>query len=211
MKTPKVINLLKRVFEKFKHSIELSKYNEFTIAEYFRRQGAQIGEECYIVPRTLGTEPYLVKIGNHVTIGPSVKFVTHDGGPWIFRKDSPDLKDIQVFGPIVIEDNCVIGLEAILFPNIKIGPNSIVGAGSVVIKDVPANTIVMGVPARPFGSIEKYKEKCIARWEAQRPRNFSAPAGASAGNGYREMIEGRRALKKHLLELYSNELTLEKK
>ena len=44
-----------------------------------------------------------------------VKFITHDGAVWIFRQEVPDL---QVFGPIIIEDNCVIGRGAILFANV---------------------------------------------------------------------------------------------
>ncbi|GAI46775.1 unnamed protein product, partial [marine sediment metagenome] len=125
-----------------------------------------IGENCDILVSSLGTEPYLVRIGNHVFISPGVVFHTHDGGVWIFREEVPD---IRVFGPIIIEDNCIIGQGAILLPNIRIGRNSIVGAGSVVISDVPPNSIVMGVPARAISSIHKYKERCITRWKEQKP------------------------------------------
>ncbi len=159
-------SFFKRAFEKIKRSLILSRYNNFTIAEYFRKQGAQIGEDCLIIPRKLGTEPYLIKIGNHVVINQDVKLHTHDGGTWIFRQEMPDLR---VFGPIIIEDNCLIGENAQILPNVTIGRNSIVAAGSVVIMDVPPNSIVMGVPARNFGSIEKYKEKCTQRWAEQKP------------------------------------------
>lgn len=162
-------NITTRKFKKFKEGWELHKYDRFTIADYFRRQGAQVGEGCSIIPTSLGTEPYLVKIGNHVTIASNVRFITHDGGAWLFRKEFPDL---QVFGPIIIEDNCVIGENALLLPNIRIGPNSIVAAGSVVISDIPPDCIAIGVPARPFGSVQKYREKCLARWHEQRPQNI---------------------------------------
>ncbi len=164
-----MLQIFAKIINKIKRTRELSKYNNFTIAEYFRKQGAQIGEECYIVPRHLGTEPYLVKIGNHVAITQNVRFHTHDGGTWVFRQEMPDLR---VFGPIIIEDNCLIGENVHILPNITIGENSIVAAGSVVIADVPPNSIVMGVPARRFGSIQKYKEKCIEQWKSQRPPNF---------------------------------------
>ena len=71
------------------------KYDQYTIAEYFRKQGAQVGEGCSIITRSLGDEPYLVKIGNHVTIAGGVIFATHDGAAWIIRQQIPD---IQVFG-----------------------------------------------------------------------------------------------------------------
>ena len=178
--------------------IELSRYDRFTIAEYFRKQGAQIGEGCSIIPHSLGIEPYLVKIGNNVTIAQGVKFITHDGAVWVFRKEVPD---IQVFGSIIIEDNCVIGENAILFPDIRIGQNSIVGAGSVVISDILPNTIAMGVPARPFGSVEKYKEKCIAKWKEQKPSNCIIENGYTWWTS-RHIEENRKKLKKHLIKLF---------
>ena len=161
--------VMRRLVIKIKRAYELSKYDNFTIAEYFRKQGTQIGDNCLIIPRKLGTEPYLVKIGNHVVINQDVKFHTHDGGTWIFRQEIPGLR---VFGPIIIEDNCLIGDNVQILPNVTIGKNSIVAAGSIVIADVPPDSIVMGVPARRFGSVKKYKEKCIARWKEQKPPNF---------------------------------------
>ena len=197
-----IFNVVKSLIARIRRSYELRKYNPNTIAEYFRKQGAQVGENCQIVPTKLGTEPYLVKIGNHVTIAKAARFMTHDGGTWIFRDEMPDL---QVFGPIVIEDNCVIGQNAILFPNIRIGKNSIVGAGSVVINDVPPDTIVMGVPARPFGATAKYKEKCFERWSVQQPPNCIIEAGENWWNSI-HFHENRRKLKEHLLNLFKDEL-----
>ncbi len=197
-----IINMLVNIIRKLKRSYELRKYNPSTIADYFRKQGAQIGDHCQIVPTHLGMEPYLVKIGNHVTIAQGVKFMTHDGATWIFRHEMPD---IQVFGPIVIEDNCVIGQDAIIFPNVRIGKNSVVGASSVVISDVPPDTIVMGVPARPLGSTAKYREKCIERWQAQRPPDCKIDPGENWWNS-RHFQENRAKLKEHLLKIFETEL-----
>ena len=122
-------NVITRTFQRLKEGWELYNYDRFTMAEYFRKLGATVGENCSIIPTNFGPEPYLVKIGNHVTIATGVKFSTHDGGVWIFRNEIPD---IQVYGSIEIGDNCVIGENVILLPNIKIGENSIIGAGSVV-------------------------------------------------------------------------------
>ena len=185
-----------------KRSLELRKYDPFTIAEYFRKQGAKVGENCMIVPTKLGTEPYMVRIGNHVAIAQGVKFITHDGGVWIFRDEIPDM---QVFGPITIEDNCIIGQDAVLFPNIRIGKNSIVGANSVVISDVPSDTIVIGVPARPFGSVMKYKQKCMERWNIQRPPDCIIEPGETWWNS-RHFRDNREKLRKHLLKVYEKDL-----
>jgi acetyltransferase-like isoleucine patch superfamily enzyme len=199
-----LFNFLKSAVTRIITAYELRKYNSYTIAEYLRKQGTQIGNNCNIVPTMLGTEPYLIKIGNHVTIAVGVKFLTHDGGPWLFRDEIPDL---QVFGPIIIEDNCVIGHDAVLLPNTRIGKNSIVGAGSVVISDVPPDTIVMGVPARPFGSVAKYREKCIEKWNIQRPPDITIEHGKTWWNS-RHFNENRRKLKEHLLRLFKNELKI---
>lgn len=197
-----VLQLIGKLYRRLRTWLELCRYNPTTIAEYFRRQGAQIGEDCYIVPTSLGTEPYLVKIGNHVAIANGVTFVTHDGGAWLFRRELPDL---QVYGPIVIEDNCFIGQDAILCPNIRIGPNSIVGAGSVVISDVPPETVVMGVPARPIGSVNKYREKCLHRWAHQRPCDVVIEVGETWWNS-RHFQVNRERLRRHLLTHFRDEL-----
>jgi serine acetyltransferase len=48
-------------------------------------------------------------------------------------------------------------------PNIVIDPNAVVGAGAVVTKDVPENTVVTGVPAKPLMSIQEYKDKALQK------------------------------------------------
>ncbi len=191
-------NLLHRL----RMNLTLRKYTPETIAPYFRQLGAQVGEGCYIVPTDLGTEPYLIKIGNHVAVAAGVTFVTHDGAAWIFRQEVPD---VQVFGPIVIEDNCFIGYGAILCPNIRIGANSIVGAGSVVIADVPPGSLVMGVPARPWGSVARYREKCLALWEAQRPPGVRFDPGETWWNS-RHLAYNRARLREHLLRVFAAQL-----
>jgi acetyltransferase-like isoleucine patch superfamily enzyme len=198
-----MFSLLEIVKEKARHIREsyiLSKYDRFTIAEYFRKQGAQVGEQCSIISTYLGTEPYLIKIGNHVAIATGVKFITHDGGAWIFRDQIPDL---QVFGPIVIEDNCVIGENVILMPNVRIGPNTIIGAGSVVINSIPPDVIALGVPARPIASVDKYKEKCIERWQVQKPPDVRIESGETWWNS-KYYHDNLIFLREHLRKLFTN-------
>jgi acetyltransferase-like isoleucine patch superfamily enzyme len=140
------------------------RYNDLTVAEYYRKQGAKIGKNCRIHSRSVWGDAKQVTIGNHVFIAQGVILHTHDGGAWILREEVPR---ILVTGTINIEDNCVIGANAQLLPDVHIGANSIIGAGSVVINDIPANSIALGVPARVIGSTLKYKEKNLAKWNQQ--------------------------------------------
>ena len=162
-----LINIFRRLTNRYR----LASYNDFTIAAYFRDQGARIGDDCRILVRTLGAEPFLVRIGNHCTIAGDVVFACHDGATWVFTEELPSL---QSFGTIEVLDNCFIGYGAILLPGIRIGPNAIVGAGAVVTKDVPPNTVVAGCPAKPLCSLETYKQKIIATWNEQRPDGYFA-------------------------------------
>lgn len=109
---------------------------------------------------TFGSEPYLVSIGNHVTVTAGVRFVTHDGGVWVLRDKYPD---IDVVGRVTVHDNVFLGLGSILMPNIEIGPNAVVAAGSVVTRSVSEGSVVGGVPAKPIRSVSEYETGVLQR------------------------------------------------
>ncbi|HDD24236.1 MAG TPA: acyltransferase [Chloroflexi bacterium] len=133
---------------------------------YLRFLGVRIGERCsiYTDPHNFGTEPWLVELGDDVTVGQGVLFITHDGTSRLFRKHLQGASPFgNRFGTIRIRDNCFIGNNAILLPDIEIGPDSAVGAGSVVTRSVPPRTIVAGNPARPIRSLDAYIENYTRR------------------------------------------------
>jgi acetyltransferase-like isoleucine patch superfamily enzyme len=127
-------------------------------AKFFKNI-VKMGEDCQIFSKVeFGSEPYLIELGNKVKITSGVKFITHDGGMYVLRNMgiSPNA---DKFGRIVIGNNVFIGWDTIVMPNVRIGDNCVIGAGSVVTKDIPSDSVVAGVPARVLCSINKYYEK----------------------------------------------------
>ena len=128
--------------------------------KYWRALGASIGEGCDIFSSAyLGGEPYLVTIGNQVRITHNVLFITHDGGVWVLRNLDDRFKNIDKFGKIKIGNNVHIGTGAVIMPGVTIGNNCIIGVGAVVTKDVPDNSIVVGIPARVIKTIDEYAQQ----------------------------------------------------
>jgi acetyltransferase-like isoleucine patch superfamily enzyme len=119
----------------------------------------RIGTGCsiYTDPSAFGTEPWLIEIGNNVSLSEGVSLITHDVTSRLFRDRLPGMSSFgNRFGTIVIHDNCVVGNRAILLPGIEVGPDSAVGAGSVVTRSVPPRTIVAGNPARAIKTLDEY-------------------------------------------------------
>jgi maltose O-acetyltransferase len=91
-----------------------------------------------------------VHIGQHVMIGPAVQIYT----PAHHLQAEARNQGWEVAKAIVIEENVWIGGGAILLPGVRVGRNAVVGAGAVVSRSVPANTVVAGNPARVIREIE---------------------------------------------------------
>lgn len=125
--------------------------------QYARKQGVNIGKNCWIGSLNFGSEPYLVTIGDHVQITDHVAFFTHGGG-WVFRNEIPDM---DFFGKIIVKDNVYIGSGSYILPGVTIESNVIIAARSVVTKSIPEGVIVAGNPARIIGTIEDYKNKIV--------------------------------------------------
>lgn len=147
----RVIKILMEKYQKNLHPVS-----------YWRKKGAKIGEKCEIyTSANLSSEPYLIHIGNHVRINSGVNFVTHDGGAWVLREYLKDngAEKIDLFGNIYVGNNVHIGTNAIIMPNVNIGNNCIIGCGAIVTKDIPDNSVAVGVPARVIETIDEYAEK----------------------------------------------------
>ena len=168
----------------------LKVYNEIPHVEpllreqMLRKMMAEVGENCYVESPFyanwgghhvhLGKNVYFnfgvtmvddthIYIGDYTMLGPNVTIATA-GHPI-----DPDLrrKGLQYNLPVHIGSNCWLGAGVIVMPGVTIGDNTVVGAGSVVTKDLPAGVVAVGNPCRvmrPVGDHDRqfyWRNKCI--------------------------------------------------
>ncbi|WP_429140932.1 acyltransferase [Aeromonas veronii] len=143
---------MKKMIIKVLQALRIKKMNG---VEYARSIGVKVGENCRLIDVTFSSEPYLVIIGNHVS-ATRTHFETHDGGLWVFREQHPDWDIIK---PIIIGNNVYIGTGVTILPGVSIGDNVIVGAASVVTKDLEPNSVYAGIPAKKIKNIDEYFHK----------------------------------------------------
>jgi len=140
--------------------ILLDYYYKFKLdgVSYARRIGVNVGNDCRVFTTTFGAEPWLIEIGNKVTVTSGVKILTHDGAAWLFK----DKKGRRfLYKKTVIKNNVFIGVNSIIMPGVVIEDNVVVAAGSVVTKSVPSGVIIGGNPAKIIGDFDSYKKRVL--------------------------------------------------
>ena len=171
-------------------------------AEMLREMFAEIGENCYIEPPFhanfggkhvhFGSNIYAnfnltlvddthIYVGDNTKFGPNVTVCT------AAHPILPELreKQYQYNAPVHIGKCCWIGTGSVILPGVSIGDNSVIGAGSVVTKDIPANVVAVGVPCRvlrPIGERDKefyFKDLRISDCELYNKHNLSKTTGRS--------------------------------
>lgn len=145
-----------------------------------KKMFAEIGDDCYIEPPFhanwggknvhFGNGVYAnfnltmvddcdIFVGNNVMFGPNVTVSagTHPIHPELRSKQA------QYNIPIHIGNNVWIGANSVILPGVNIGDNSIIGAGSIVTKDIPSNVVAVGNPCRVLREINENDMKYYYR------------------------------------------------
>ena len=103
----------------------------------------EIGEKFYSNHNLVILDANKVTFGNNVQIGPNCGFYT-SGHPI----DREARRNVEFAKPITIGNDVWIGGNVCVMPGVKIGDNTVIGAGSVVTKDIPANVVAVGNPCK---------------------------------------------------------------
>lgn len=129
-------------------------------AAYLKKHNVfdSMGERCYWGPNLLPLYPKLIRIHDHVIIHKTAVIKTHDMINSFLRRARPDMDfgATERLGCVEIMDNVYVGENVIILPEVRIGKNCIISAGSVVTQDVPENSIVAGNPAKVIGRFDLY-------------------------------------------------------
>ncbi len=108
--------------------------------------GISLGSDSYVGPHSVLFGAGEIHIGDKVAIGPDCVITSH--GHRFGRLDVPILDQDTRFERVTIEDDVYIGAGAVILHGVTVGKGAVIGAGSVVPRDVPPHSVVLGVPAR---------------------------------------------------------------
>lgn len=119
-----------------------------------RNLGMHIGEDVLLPPSTFVDQShcFLISIGDHVGFGPECLILAHDA-------QMDEFLDAARLGRVIIHASCHIGARTIILPGVELGPRTIVGAGSVVSRSLPPDTVCAGSPAKVICTLDEYLER----------------------------------------------------
>jgi maltose O-acetyltransferase len=145
-----------------RHSV-INRLRGYASPEWLVKHGLKLGRDVY-----LGSVHFdygflgLISIGDEAVLTDGVRIVAHDASikHWL---------GYSRVGRVDIGRRVYVGVGAILLPGVTVGDDAIVGAGSVVTRDVPPRTVVAGNPAGPIATLEEFVARQRARLDG-RPR-----------------------------------------
>ena len=129
-------------------------------AEYLKKHNilGAMGDDCKWGPWLVPLYPELIRVGNNVHVHKTSRIVTHDMLNSFLKTCDPskDFGHRERLGCVELQDNVYIAMNCTVMPDVRVGKNCIVTAGSVVTSDIPENSIATGNPAKVVGRFDMY-------------------------------------------------------
>lgn len=153
--------------------------------ETLQALGMHIGEDVYLPASTHidVSHCHLISIGDHCGFGPECLILAHDA-------QMDEFLDAARIGRVRIHPSCHIGARTVILPGVDIGPRTLVGAGSLVTRSLPPETVCAGSPARVLCSLDEYLERHRAAMRVSPSFDYELyDIGVLTPERRREMIE----------------------
>ncbi len=146
--------IIKKILGLNRDSIEEAK-------KYWYEHGFTSGENfaCYSAYAVDGNLPWLVSVGDNVTLASNVRLLAHDAS-------TVKGCELTKIGIVEVGNNVFIGADSIVLCNTRIGDNVVIGAGSVVTRDIPSNCVYAGNPAKFVCTFDEFKERHLKNLES---------------------------------------------
>lgn len=152
-----IISIIKRVLN-YKSTRKWGVRSSSNFVKYLRMGGVKVGENVkFRYPNHTIIDlnrPSLIEIGDNVDINDNFTIMTHDFGTYVLRNLYHDF--VASSGRVKIGSNIYFGRDVTVLKGVTIGDNCIIGLGSIVTRDIPSNSVAVGVPCRVICSIEEY-------------------------------------------------------
>jgi len=137
------------------------RYSSEVYITFLRKKGVKIGKNCiFASPKSINidiTRPSLVSFGDNVKMGKGTIILSHGYDFCIFVHKYGDVMPSS--GKVTVGNNVFIGIKTTILKGVCIGDDVIIGANSLVNKDIPSNVVVAGNPARVIMTLDEYHEK----------------------------------------------------
>ena len=153
------MTIMKRIFNKLYKLYYTSSSKRYI--QYLKSGGVKVGDGTFVLdPKKIQIDisrPELLEIGENVFLHRGTIILTHDWASWCFVNSHNDF--LPSHGKVKIGNNVWLGENVTILKGVTIGDNVIIGIGSVVTKDIPSNSVAVGIPAKVVGSYEEYYKK----------------------------------------------------
>lgn len=151
--------MIRKLFRKWRTPKHLRSSEEYI--EYLRTKGVKVGKGTLVfAPRVINIDisrPELLEIGENVFLHHGTTIMTHDFTSYAFVNRYNNF--IPSHGKVKIGNNVWLGENVSILKGVTIGDNVIIGYGSIVTKDIPSNSVAVGVPAKVILTFDDYYEK----------------------------------------------------